>query len=329
MLYNGEQHRRRHAAAGRHRRRPDRRHHAHRARPGQRHRRHRRRRAGHDVQPGPVRLHGEDRRRSRGRRRRSTSPRRPPRTSQAVAKAKGEDVARPHRRDPRPPPPRRAHRRGPRRPAPASGSSPTATSPAPSPPPGPSPAPTSCSASAARPRASSPPPRSSAWAARSRAGSGPATTTSARPPSTPATTSTQVLDTDDLVAGDNCFFAATGITDGELLKGVHYDTRGRDHPVAGDALPVGHRAAGQRPPPPQASCKELQLHRVRLTRHRDRRTTSPLPQPPLLEVPRARPRPCSRSAASTPIVRVPARTAPTRADIEESWACSASTTPGR
>jgi fructose-1,6-bisphosphatase II len=34
-----------------------------------------------------------------------------------------------------------------------------------------------------------------------------------------------VLDTDDLVAGDNCFFAATGITDGELVKGVHF-TRG-------------------------------------------------------------------------------------------------------
>ncbi len=33
----------------------------------------------------------------------------------------------------------------------------------------------------------------------------------------------EVLDTDRLVAGDNCFFAATGITDGELLKGVHYD----------------------------------------------------------------------------------------------------------
>ena len=31
-----------------------------------------------------------------------------------------------------------------------------------------------------------------------------------------------VLDTDDLVAGDSCFFAATGITDGELVKGVHY-----------------------------------------------------------------------------------------------------------
>jgi fructose-1,6-bisphosphatase II len=33
----------------------------------------------------------------------------------------------------------------------------------------------------------------------------------------------KVLTTDDLVAGDNSFFAATGITDGELLKGVRYD----------------------------------------------------------------------------------------------------------
>ena len=32
----------------------------------------------------------------------------------------------------------------------------------------------------------------------------------------------RILTADDLVAGDNCFFAATGITDGELLKGVHY-----------------------------------------------------------------------------------------------------------
>jgi fructose-1,6-bisphosphatase II len=35
-----------------------------------------------------------------------------------------------------------------------------------------------------------------------------------------------VLGTDDLVKGDNCFFAATGITDGELLKGVHYTANG-------------------------------------------------------------------------------------------------------
>ena len=31
-----------------------------------------------------------------------------------------------------------------------------------------------------------------------------------------------VLMTDDLVQGNNCFFAATGITDGELLRGVQY-----------------------------------------------------------------------------------------------------------
>jgi fructose-1,6-bisphosphatase II len=33
----------------------------------------------------------------------------------------------------------------------------------------------------------------------------------------------QILMTDDLVQGDNCFFAATGVTDGELLRGVRFD----------------------------------------------------------------------------------------------------------
>ncbi|WP_354642136.1 class II fructose-bisphosphatase [Kitasatospora camelliae] len=32
----------------------------------------------------------------------------------------------------------------------------------------------------------------------------------------------RVLTTNDLVSGDNVFFVATGITDGELLRGVHY-----------------------------------------------------------------------------------------------------------
>ena len=32
----------------------------------------------------------------------------------------------------------------------------------------------------------------------------------------------QPLSIDDLVDGDNCFFAATGITDGDLLHGVRY-----------------------------------------------------------------------------------------------------------
>ncbi|HET9077467.1 MAG TPA: class II fructose-bisphosphatase [Acidimicrobiales bacterium] len=36
----------------------------------------------------------------------------------------------------------------------------------------------------------------------------------------------RVLGLDDLVEGDNCFFAATGISDGELLRGVRYDSRG-------------------------------------------------------------------------------------------------------
>ncbi|CAB4747599.1 class II fructose-bisphosphatase [Nocardioides ginkgobilobae] len=33
-----------------------------------------------------------------------------------------------------------------------------------------------------------------------------------------------VLDTDTLVTGDDCFFVATGITDGELLEGVRYSS---------------------------------------------------------------------------------------------------------
>ena len=36
----------------------------------------------------------------------------------------------------------------------------------------------------------------------------------------------RVLMTDDLVQGDNCFFSATGVTDGELLRGVHFDRNG-------------------------------------------------------------------------------------------------------
>ena len=145
---------------------------------------------------------------------------------EAVADGQGRVGPRHHRRHPRPRPPQATSSPRSARPAPASGSSPTATSPAPSPPPGPSPAPTSSSASAARPRASSPPPRSRRWAARCRAGCGPATTPSARPPIAAGYDLDAVLTENDLVRGDNCFFAATGITDGELLQGVHYDSRG-------------------------------------------------------------------------------------------------------
>jgi len=36
----------------------------------------------------------------------------------------------------------------------------------------------------------------------------------------------RVLSTDDLVTGDNMFFVATGVTSGDLLKGVHYRSGG-------------------------------------------------------------------------------------------------------
>jgi fructose-1,6-bisphosphatase II len=36
----------------------------------------------------------------------------------------------------------------------------------------------------------------------------------------------RVLTHDDLVQGDNCFFAATGLSDGQLLRGVRFDARG-------------------------------------------------------------------------------------------------------
>jgi fructose-1,6-bisphosphatase II len=36
----------------------------------------------------------------------------------------------------------------------------------------------------------------------------------------------RVLSIDDLVRGDDVFFAATGVTDGELLRGVRFDSRG-------------------------------------------------------------------------------------------------------
>ena len=83
-------------------------------------------------------------------------------------------------------------------------------------------APTCWSVSAAPPRASSPRPRSAAWAARSRPSSRPRTTTNGRRPSTRGHDLDRVLHTEDLVSGENVFFCATGVTDGDLLKGVHY-----------------------------------------------------------------------------------------------------------
>ena len=43
-----------------------------------------------------------------------------------------------------------------------------------------------------------------------------------RRPSTAGYDLDQILITEDLVSGENVFFCATGVTDGDLLKGVHY-----------------------------------------------------------------------------------------------------------
>ena len=66
----------------------------------------------------------------------------------------------------------------------------------------------------------------------------------------------RVLDRDDLVAGEDVFFSATGITDGDVLQGVRYPSAGgATHGVAGDAHALGHRAADPRAARPrEAAC---------------------------------------------------------------------------
>ena len=51
---------------------------------------------------------------------------------------------------------------------------------------------------------------------------------------------TAVLTTDDLVSGDDVFFSATGITDGDLLKRRALLGRRRQHRDPRHALEVGH-----------------------------------------------------------------------------------------
>ena len=80
------------------------------------------------------------------------------------------------------------------------------------------------------------------WAASSRPGSGRRTTRSGSGPSTPATTSTPTTSSPPTTwsRGDDCFFVATGITDGELMRGVRYRAGGATYPLAGDALAQRH-----------------------------------------------------------------------------------------
>ncbi len=69
--------------------------------------------------------------------------------------------------------------------------------------------------------------------------------TSARPRSTPATTSTRCSTPTGSCPGENVFFSATGVTDGDMLaRRALPGPRGRHHRVAGHALALGHRAHG-------------------------------------------------------------------------------------
>jgi fructose-1,6-bisphosphatase II len=51
-----------------------------------------------------------------------------------------------------------------------------------------------------------------------------------------------VLTIDDLVRGDNVFFAATGVTDGELLRGVRFE----GHEVLTQSLSMRSRSGAVR-----------------------------------------------------------------------------------
>ena len=55
------------------------------------------------------------------------------------------------------------------------------------------------------------------------------------------------LTVDDLVASDDCFFSATGVTDGDVVEGVHFRSSGaRDDRVAGHARRARARSAASR-----------------------------------------------------------------------------------
>ena len=215
-----------------------------RARPAERDRRDRGRRARLDVLPWRGRLHGEDRRRRRRRATRSTSTRRRPRTCNAVAKAKGRPGDRHPRRRARARPPRGADRRAApgrraRQPDPgrrcrARDRRRTAARPA-----------STCStASAARRKGVI-----SAAALKSVGGGIQAKLWPRNDDERqqlarqPATTWTAFSTTDDLVAGDDVFVAATGVTTGALLRGVRYVRDGAITDSIVHALTLRHGSA--------------------------------------------------------------------------------------
>ena len=76
-----------------------------------------------------------------------------------------------------------------------------------------------------------------------------------------------ILTTDDLVQGDNCFFAATGITDGELLQGVRFEPGGASTQSLVMRSTVGHGPPHHRPAPARQAAG-LRGRRLRLSLRR-------------------------------------------------------------
>ena len=81
----------------------------------------------------------------------------------------------------------------------------------------------------------------------------------------------QILFTEDLVSGENVFFCATGVTDGDLLKGVSYLRRRLHDAVDRHALQVGH-GADDRGLPPAVQAQRILRHRFH--RRQQRRPTA-------------------------------------------------------
>ena len=70
----------------------------------------------------------------------------------------------------------------------------------------------------------------------------------------------QMLHTEDLVSGENVFFCATGVTDGDLLKGVHYYGGGCTTQSIVMRVEVGH-GADDRGLPPAVEAQRILRHR--------------------------------------------------------------------
>ena len=79
----------------------------------------------------------------------------------------------------------------------------------------------------------------------------------------------KILTMDDLVSSEDVFFAATGITDGELLQGVRYFGDGAHNRQSCGARPDRHRAPDHRHTPHRqiGSLERDQILNVIASRH--------------------------------------------------------------